>query len=123
MHYLYLNNMFLVEWKTIDYNIGSHFDGKIFTAPKTGLYSFNVMALQQDSSDQSRIYLNINNTPKITALERQGTASSHGNMAIQATLKVSKDDKVDISFHGKLDRAYEPRWTYFEGRLISPIEE
>ena len=113
--------MFLVEWRTIDYNIGNYFDGTTFTAPKTGLYSFNATAIQYQSN--SRIELYANNALKMSMIDNPGTGGSYGNMVIQTTLKLAKDEKVEIRFSGKLLGAVDSELTCYEGRFISPIEE
>ena len=113
--------MFLVEWQTIDYNIGNYFNGTIFTAPLNGLYSFHATS-EQLSSHSASIFLYINGSTKTRQDSRQNN-DSYANVTIQTTLKIGKGDKVEIRFGGKLANSDVNNKTYFEGRLVSRINE
>ena len=113
--------MFLVEWRDIDYNIGNYFNGTIFTAPLTGLYSFHATS-EQTNSNSASISLDINGTTKTRQESRQNNYS-YGNVTIQTTLTVYKGDKVGIGFGGKHACSNVSYKTFFEGRLISRIDE
>ena len=118
---LNIHNMFLVPWQKIDYNIGNYFDGTIFTAPKTGLYTFFAKFLCQAANHQSYGSFYVNGTQKIYS---QWAVTDHGriNCILHATLKLTKDDKVEVRLSGKLFSGSNDT-CYFEGRLISLIAD
>ena len=76
----------------------------------------------QNDPRESCIWLCINDSAKILTAECRG-GRSHGSIAIQTTLKVAKDEKVEIRFSGKLLESHDSKITYYEGRFIAPIEE
>ena len=110
---------FKVKWRDIDYNIGNHFNGTIFTAPLTGLYSFHASA-EQYSSHNTSIFVYINGSPKTQQESKNG---SYRNVTIQTTLKIDKEDKVEIRFKGYLSGYNDGKKTFFEGRLISRMDK
>ena len=110
----------IVEWKRIDYNIGNHFDGTFFTAPKTGLYYFSATVLLKNAGTWG--YFFVNGQEKFVS----GSSSQNGhiaNLLIQTTLKLKTGDKVAVRYAGKLYNADYNTLAYFEGRFISKIDE
>ena len=65
-------------------NIGNYFDGTTFTAPDSGLYSF-CASCTICPNQWSWTYINVNCKCKI-----------------QATLRLQKDDKVEVRFYGNM---------------------
>ena len=113
--------VFLVEWKEIEYNFGNYFDGIAFTAPKTGLYSFSATAQVRGNND-TRGYFYVNGKAKFYS--RCDTRNNDIiSLPMQTTLKLEKDDKVEVRYSGQLYEADYLRRTFFEGRFISQIEE
>ena len=115
-------NIFLVQWNQIDYNIGSHFDGKIFTAPITGLYTFFTTAEHSGGSGVATVFVYLNGLQKFYR-RSNSTAGAWGNVSIQTTLKVAQGDKVEVRFNGRLAGAQDANKTQFEGRLLSNLSE
>ena len=111
----------LVEWENVDYNLGNFFDGTYLTVPENGLYSFYACCLQ-NSSSYGQIYLYLNNDLHIYA-ERAESNNSLGFVNIDTTLKLAKNDKVDVRFHGTLYNTNCEETTYFEGRMIARLDE
>ena len=111
----------LVEWENFDYNLGNFFDGTYFTVPENGLYSFNAFCLQASSNDgQSQFYLN--NNRHIYAYRAESN-NRLGFVNIDTTLKLAKNDKVDVRFSGSLADTHYEMSTYFEGRMIARLGE
>ena len=113
---------FLVEWRYVNYNIGNYFDGKVFTAPKTGLYSFYATAerLYEQGIAAISVYVNGSNT----AISKNCLNNDNwGSITVQTTLKIDEDDNVDIRLLGKFASTHDIVRTYFEGRLISILNE
>ena len=111
----------LVEWANVDYNLGNFFDGTYFTVPENGLYSFNAFCLQK-SSRNGWIHLYLNNNEQIYALRAESN-NNYGSVNIDTTLKLAKNDKVDVRFYGDLCNTNVERTTYFEGRMIARLDE
>jgi len=109
-----------VEWKNVDYNLGNYFDGTYFTVPENGLYSFYACCLQ-DSRNYGKIYLYLNNNSHIFA-RRSESNSSYGFVNIDTTLKLVKNDKVDVRFFGDLYYTNSVESTYFEGRMVARLD-
>ena len=122
IYYRLSHIFFIVEWKQIDYNIGNHFDGTIFAAPTTGLYTFHATSEQFNNTGDASIFVHVNGRPKLQS--RNYTKSNDfGFVTIQTTLKIAEDDKVEVRFNGKLSDANNTMKTHFEGRLISELNE
>ena len=123
---LNIHDIFLVEWKDIDYNFGNYFDGTIFTAPQTGLYSFlaqfNRWGHYSKESDVYA-YLFVNGTDIAISYTRSYADNDIIPFVLQTTLKLAKGDKVEVRPEGKVYKADDRQWTYFEGRFISRIDE
>ena len=119
-HDLISKTNFIVEWNQINYNIGNHFDGTIFTAPKTGLYYFSATVQMSDTSSFSQFLVN----DQERFFSRCYTQDNQINsLSLQKTFKLETDDKVEVRLHGKL---YEASWSTrasFEGRFISKIDD
>ena len=111
----------LVEWENIDYNLGNFFDGTYFTVPENGLYSFYACCLKKSSSF-GQIYLYLNKNLHIYA-ERAESNNRDGFVNIDTTLKLVKNDKVQVTFWGNLYQTNDSRTTYFEGRMIARLDE
>ena len=111
----------LVEWKNVNYNLGHYFDGTYFTIPENGLYYFKACCMQH-SSNYGAIYLYLNDNQHIYA-RRAESNSSYGFVNIDTTLKLVKNDKVHVRFHGDLYYTNQPETTYFEGRMIARLDE
>ena len=109
-----------MEWKTVDYNLGNFFDGTCFTVPENGLYSFYVFCLQP-SSCYGQIHLYLNNNLHIYA-ERAESNNQWGFVNIDTTLKLVKNDKVDVRFYGTLADTYYEKTNYFEGRMVARLD-
>ena len=109
-------NAFSVAWQNIEYNIGNGFDGKVFVAPQSGLYSFSAMFEQYNNYVATiHIYLN--------GVENVFVSNFFGCLTIQKTLKITKNDKVEVRLNGKVCNTNNIRSTFFEGRFISCIDE
>ena len=123
---LNIHDIFLVEWRDIDYNLGNYFDGTIFTAPQAGLYTFLAQFHRYggySKGNNVHAYLFVNGT----GIARSYTHSHADNdiipFVLQSTLKLAKGDKVEVRLSGKVIDASNRNWTYFEGRFISRIDE
>ena len=110
-----------MEWKYVDYNLGNFFDGTYFTVPENGLYSFNAFC-GQNSSNYGGIRLHVNDNLHIYA-ERAESNNRLGFVNIDTTLKLVKNDKVDVRFSGTLGDTNDSMTTYFEGRMIARLDE
>ena len=117
----------LVTWKKIEYTFDAYgssksFNGTVFTAPVPGIYSFYV-TVRQESGDYGYVYLNRHrNDAKPTTIAtgvRAEDAGRHGNIVVQATVLLTKNEFVYVKFEGRLYDLNEFNTTYFEGRLIS----
>ena len=117
---LSIHNIFPVPWGAMDYSIGNYFDGTIFTAPKTGLYTFFA---QFGCAANHRSYASfyVNAMQKIASQWAMKTDALIV-CTLQATLKLAKGDKVEVRLY---DGLYTPSENecYFEGRLISLIAD
>ena len=118
---IYDISYFLVKWRNIEYNIGNHFNGTIFTAPVAGLYSFFAMAKHRGAT-YTRIRLYVNGNSKIVSTNETKNDDIQ-SLPLQSTLKLGKNDTVEMRVHGTLYDAGLGNATYFEGRLISRIDE
>ena len=110
----------LVEWEQIDYNIGNYFDGTILTAPKAGLYSFLATLQHNKGSCNSFAFYYVNG--KNISNTYTG-CDNLSNPPMQATLKLEKDDKVEVRFGGNAFGTDDQKGTFFEGRYISSIDD
>ena len=116
------------DWKNIEYNHGNHFDGSNFTAPIKGIYSF-LTTIKQRSYQFGRIRCYVNN--KVIALAERTNSTdiktdinmNAGQILLPITLELKKDDIVTIRIGGDLYNITDPQTTYFEGRLVSVINE
>ena len=111
----------LVEWRNVDYNLGNFFDGTYFTVPENGLYSFYACC-RQKSSSYGEIRLYLNNNGHIYA-DRAESNNNCGFVNIDTTLKLAKNDKVDVRFRGDLMDTKFEQSTYFQGRMIARLDE
>ena len=118
---IYDISYFLVKWRNIEYNIGNHFNGTIFTAPVAGLYSFFAMAKHR-AATYTRIRLYVNGNSKIVSTNETKNDDIQ-SLPLQSTLKLEKGQTVELRFGGTLYQASYGDRTYFEGRLISRIDE
>ena len=111
----------LVEWANVDYNLGNFFDGTYFTVPENGLYSFYAFCRQQ-SSNYGEIRLHLNDNLHIYAFRAESN-NKLGFVNIDTTLKLVKNDKVDVRVYGNLADTHHAPITYFEGRMIARLDE
>ena len=126
-----------VHWKNIEYNYGNHFDGSSFTAPLKGLYSFTSTAIFESRRlprfqyiDPPRIILvgckscvAAAWSNEITDMKKSVEIVNAGHILLQTTVQLNAKDIVYIKLEGTFDYLYSPERTYFEGRLVSVIEE
>ena len=110
-----------MEWENVDYNLGNFFDGTYFTVPENGLYSFYACC-RQESSTWGKIKLFLNEHQHIYA-GRAESYQSMGFVNIETTLKLVKNDKVDVRFEGHLSLTHDTPSTYFEGRMVAKLDE
>ena len=101
------------------------FDDTIFTAPIDGIYSFYVTTRHYSSRETGFVYLYHNDNKKQIVAAQGSRAESQGakgNISVQATIVLQKDELVYIGFNGTLTDLSVESTTYFEGRLISKIQ-
>ena len=115
------------NWKNIEYNYGNEFDGTTFTAPVPGLYSFSITA-KQKSYQYGYVRCCVNNIDVAyrclsNCNNDLGPGMNAGPISINTTLRLKKSDKVYINVGGHLFNLYDSKVTYFEGRLVSVINE
>ena len=110
------------DWKNIEYNHGNHFDGSNFTAPIKGIYSF-LTTIKQRSYQFGRIRCYVNNKEIALVYIKTDINMNAGQILFPITLELKKDDIVNIRIGGDLYNITDPQTTYFEGRLVSVINE
>ena len=89
--------------------------------PENGLYSFNVFCTQA-STHWGSAYLYWNERQHIEA-KRAAYRGYCGFVSINTTLKLVKNDKIHVRFEQNLyDTNYELS-TYFEGILVTRLDE
>ena len=104
------------------YNHGNHFDGRTFTAPFDGLYSFMSTAFNEVSKLAIlRCYVNEKNVATAGQLHDINPVLME-SIVMQTTLNLKKHDKATIRMNGSFTYLRTPHTTYFEGRVISIIE-
>ena len=109
-----------MEWKQIEYNLGNHFDGTIFTTPRTGLYHFSATVQVRNANATSYFY--VNDQEKFFSRCR-AQSDDIASLPIQTTLKLETGDKVTVRYDGQLYEGDYRTRAFFEGRLISKIDE
>ena len=107
--------MFIVSWKNIDYNYGSHFDGLIFTAPVKGIYSFLATALVPADEYFAKFQCYINNNEIADSKNKPIEDARH--VILHTVLQLNKNDKVQLEGYGT-ESAICLNQSYFEGRLV-----
>ena len=123
-----------MDWRNIEYNHGKHFDGTTFVAPFKGLYSFLSTAVYETSVtiNSSKVECFVNDIRAYSALSNStGRANQSGSIAIasvgqvlmQTTLQLNSKDRVYIKLDGSFSNLNNRLLNYFEGRLISAIDE
>ena len=100
-----------MEWVDVDYNLGQFFDGTYFTVPENGLYYIKAF-IRQMSNNYEQIHLCLNDNSHIFA-ERKSN-NSYGFVNIDTTLKLVKNDKVHVRFHGSLYSNTDAQTTYLK---------
>ena len=104
------------------YSYPKSFNGTVFTAPVPGIYSFYV-TVQQSSGDYGHLYLNRQRKDEGPITIAHGLRAEDqeldGNIVVQATVLLTKNEVVYVKFEGELHNVNEFNTTYFEGRLIS----
>ena len=112
-----------MKWANVDYNLGNTFDGTYFTVPENGLYSFYACC-SPASSSHGYIFLHLNDNSHTAVYTVESDSTKIGkSVNIQTTLKLVKNDKVDVRFDGDLVHRTDTKVTYFEGRLIARTDE
>ena len=101
--------------------MGNYFDGKYFTVPTDGLYSFHI-ASRHKSGRYGQINLRVNDCVQSYCYVEE-SSTDIGFVNIQTTLKLNKNDKVHARFSNELYNTTDGLATYFEGRLIARIDE
>ena len=126
-----------MDWRNIEYNHGNHFDGTTFVAPFKGLYSFLSTAVYEtliigSMTNYSRVDCFVNDIRTNSALSnftRRTDQSASignecvGNVMMQTTLQLNAKDRVYIKLDGSFSNLNNRVLNYFEGRLISEIDE
>ena len=126
-----------MDWRNIEYNHGNHFDGTTFVAPFKGLYSFLSTAVYEtyitgSTINSSKVECFVNDIRAYSALSNStGRANQSGSIAIasvgqvlmQTTLQLNSKDRVYIKLDGSFSNLNNRVLNYFEGRLISEIDE
>ena len=121
-----------MDWRNIEYNYGNHFDGTTFVAPFKGLYSFLSTAVYETSTMGTIVHLSriccFVNAIRIHSALSNCTGSpdqrgSIGHVLMQATLQLNAKDRVYIKLDGTFSSLNNRLFNYFEGRLISAIDE
>ena len=115
-----------MTWKKTEYIFDAYsssksFNGTVFTAPVPGIYSFYV-TVRQESGEHGHVYLyrQRNDEGPITISHglRAEDQGLDGNIVVQATVLLTKNELVYVKFGGRLYNVNKFT-TYFEGRLIS----
>ena len=124
-----------MDWRNIEYNHGKHFDGTTFVAPFKGLYCFLSSAVYETLMmgplvNFSRVECFVNDIRTLSALsnnsgntDQRGSIASVGNVLMQTTLQLNAQDRVYIKLDGSFSNLNNRVMNYFEGRLISMIDE
>ena len=123
-----------MDWRNIEYNHGNHFDGTTFVTPFKGLYSFLSTAVYKTSVtiNSSKVECFVNDIRAYSALSNStDRANQSGSIAIasvgqvlmQTTLQLNAKDRVYIKLDGSFSNLNNRVLNYFEGRLISAIDE
>ena len=111
----------LATWLNMDYNLGNHFDGSIFKAPFKGIYTFNVCA-GHTSETNGHVELYVNESRTVNS-QRNCNDDSYSNIWLHTTLRLETDDEISIRLHGDLYDLNDDECTFFEGTLISKLDE
>ena len=104
----------LVTWENVEYNIGNHFNESLFTVPYDGVYFFNANAIQHSTSE-GIFYLSVNGTKM--SVVKSVNAQQKGNIVLNKTLELKKNDKVTLDCGGHLYDLNKNTF-FFEGKLI-----
>ena len=123
-----------MDWRNIEYNHGNHFDGTTFVAPFKGLYSFLSTAVYETSVtiNSSKVECFVNDVRAYSALSNSTDRVNHsgsiaiasvGQVLMQTTLQLNAKDRVYIKLDGSFSNLNNRVLNYFEGRLISEIDE
>ena len=117
-----------IEYMIDTYNSSKSFNGTVFTAPVSGIYSFYV-TVQHESEEYGHVYLNLNRQDDviddyITIAHgvRAGDSDRAADITVQATNFLTKNDFVFVHLQGTFNDLTDFSTTYFEGRLISKID-
>ena len=119
-----------MTWDKIEYIFDAYsssksFNGTVFTAPVPGIYSFYV-TVEQECCYHGHVYLNRQRNDDGPTTIAYGVRAEnnglHGNIVVQATVLLTKNEFVYVKFEGRLFDLHESNTTYFEGRLISKID-
>jgi len=103
--------------KTLIIGGGMNITSGVFTAPKSGIYQFNFFGLKKGLDlEQLIVYLRHN------SIRVSGSSTTHGTVmfpvAIHATLKLKRGNRVDI-YKEKGDFSHqEPNSVQFTGSLL-----
>ena len=115
--------MCLAKWLNIDYNIGNHFDGSIFKAPIKGIYTFNACAGHKSVST-GHVDLDLNGDSVVNSQRVCSEGSiNYLNLWLSTTLKLEIGDQISLALNGDLFALNDSTSTFFEGRLISKLDE
>ena len=89
---------YYLGFKNIEYNIGGHFEGIKFTAPKDGIYSFFATA-QHKSDSEGEIQLRLNDKNAAITKNKKNNSSLATvciQTSIETTLELKQKDEVSL---------------------------
>ena len=112
----YTSTSSVIPYEVEHLNIGGamHLATGVFTAPADGRYHFTFTGRSYSKDGWNSIQLRLNGSNIAVA----GTASSHNNMPLSATLNLKKGDQVDTFLFAGVLRDDLWRYTHFSGILI-----
>ena len=110
------------------HNIGSHFDGTVFTCPVAGLYSFSWHVLSTGSNPPNWHYGYIAHAPSGGAysayaysqsyLYNEGNIQTGTHHGATVTINCGAGDSTKLYHYGNYCDAHQSEYTWFSGYLI-----
>ncbi len=94
-------------------------DSGIFTVPVNGIYHFDFSAVEDESAITFSIVLQVNGATVGFAHTYQGTPGSRDTVSLNASLRLSAGDRVNVYNNGGgvlFDGS--GHWTHFSGWLV-----